>query len=213
MHNKIHSVISPLFRIKNADTETGWNVQILRSVWIISAEIRYLLSEQKKFQNKSKNIDEVYQSVFFRCIMFLSYRVTFLCNVLGQIHYTSESPVRYFFYEKVVKWCYLHKQCVKYRYHNYGKADHCCRYKKRICTEINFSFFLIPSLLHTKTCGFYKSRRFFPCFFKLSKLFFNFHMLSVHTLSAPDFHTLYDPSAHLHLPGYPVEAQSCLFRR
>ena len=109
MHNKIHSVISPLFRIKNADTETGWNVQILRSVWIISAEIRYLLSEQKKFQNKSKNIDEVYQSVFFRCIMFLSYRVTFLCNVLGQIHYTSESPVRYFFYEKVVKWCYLSK--------------------------------------------------------------------------------------------------------
>lgn len=107
MHNKIHSVISPLFRIKNADTETGWNVQILRSVWIISAEIRYLLSEQKKFQNKSKNIDEVYQSVFFRCIMFLSYRVTFLCNVLGQIHYTSESPVRYFFYEKVVKWCLL----------------------------------------------------------------------------------------------------------
>ena len=106
MHNKIHSVISPLFRIKNADTETGWNVQILRSVWIISAEIRYLLSGQKKFQNKSKNIDEVYQSVFFRCIMFLSYRVTFLCNVLGQIHYTSESPVRYFFYEKVVKWCH-----------------------------------------------------------------------------------------------------------
>jgi len=110
MHNKIHSVISPLFRIKNADTETGWNVQILRSVWIISAEIRYLLSEQKKFQNKSKNIDEVYQSVFFRCIMFLSYRVTFLCNVLGQIHYTSESPVRYFFYEKVVKWCFVYKQ-------------------------------------------------------------------------------------------------------
>ena len=116
MHNKIHSVISPLFRIKNADTETGWNVQILRSVWIISAEIRYLLSEQKKFQNKSKNIDEVYQSVFFRCIMFLSYRVTFLCNVLGQIHYTSESPVRYFFYEKVVKWC-LH---IKFIYSIYS---------------------------------------------------------------------------------------------
>lgn len=80
----------------------GYNT---RSVWIISAEIRYLLSEQKKFQNKSKNIDEVYQSVFFRCIMFLSYRVTFLCNVLEQTHYTSESPVRYFFYEKIVKWC------------------------------------------------------------------------------------------------------------
>ena len=84
MHNKIHSVISPLFWIKNADIETGWNVRILRPVWIISAKIRYLLSEQKKFQNKSKNIDEVYQSVFFRCIMLLSYRVTFLCNVFSK---------------------------------------------------------------------------------------------------------------------------------
>ena len=68
----------------------------------------------------------------------------------------------------------LDKQWVKYRYHNYGKVDHCCRYQKRICTEINFSFFLIPSLLHTKTCGFYKSRRFFPCFFKPFKLFLTF---------------------------------------
>ena len=67
---------------------------------IVSAEKGYLLSEQKKFQNKPKNINEVYQSESFRCIMFLSYRVTFLCNV-SQIHYTSESPVRYFFYEKL----------------------------------------------------------------------------------------------------------------
>ena len=101
MHNKIHSVISPLFRIKNVHTETGWNAPIPMPVWIVTAETEYLLSEQKKFQNKSKNIDEVYQSVFFRCIMFLSYRVTFLCNVLGQIHYTSESPVRYFFMKKL----------------------------------------------------------------------------------------------------------------
>ena len=90
--------------MKNADKENGWNARIPKPVWIISTETGYLLLEQKKFQNKSKNIDEVYQSVFFRCILFLSYRVTFLCNVLGQIHYTSESPVRYFFYEKVVKW-------------------------------------------------------------------------------------------------------------
>ena len=101
MHNKIHSVISLLSRIKNADTEAGWNVRIPMSIWIVSEETGYLLSEQKKFQNKSKNIDEVYQSVFFRCIMFLSYRVTFLCNVLGQIHYISESPVRYFFMKKL----------------------------------------------------------------------------------------------------------------
>ena len=106
MHNKIHSVISPLFWIKNANIETGWNVRILRPVWIISAKIRYLLSEQKKFQNKSKNIDEVYQSEFFRCIMLLSYRVTFLCNVFSKfiIHQKALCDI---FYEKVVKWCKL----------------------------------------------------------------------------------------------------------
>lgn len=101
MHNKIHSVIFLLPRIKNADKENGWNARIPKPVWIISTETGYLLLEQKKLQNKSKNIDEVYQSVFFRCIMFLSYRVTFLCNVFCQIHYTSESPVRYFFMKKL----------------------------------------------------------------------------------------------------------------
>ena len=74
-------------------------------VLIKRVKTKYLLLEQKKFQNKSKNICEVYQSESFRCIMSLSYRVTFLCNVLEQTHYTSESPVRYFFYEKIVKWC------------------------------------------------------------------------------------------------------------
>jgi hypothetical protein len=73
-------------RIKNKKTDTD----------------DYLLTlEQKKFQNKSKNIDEVYQSESFRCIMSLSYRVTFLWNVLEQTHYTSESPVRYFFMKKL----------------------------------------------------------------------------------------------------------------
>ena len=43
----------------------------------------------------------------FRCIMSLSYRVTFLCTVFVQIHYTSESHVRFLFYEKVVKWCII----------------------------------------------------------------------------------------------------------
>ena len=104
MHNKIHSVISPLFWIKNADIETGWNVRILRPVWIISAKIRYLLSEQKKFQNKLKNIDEVYQLVFFHCIMFLSYRVAFLCNVLVKL-IIYQKVLYDIFYEKVVKWC------------------------------------------------------------------------------------------------------------
>ena len=85
MHSKIQSMIFLLFQIKNADTGTGWNVRIPMSVWIVSAETGYLLSEQKKFQNKSKNIDEVYQLVFFRCIMFLSYRVAFLCNVFVKL--------------------------------------------------------------------------------------------------------------------------------
>ncbi len=54
-------------------------------VLIKRVKTKYLLLEQKKFQNKSKNIDEVYQLVFFRCIMFLSYRVAFLCNVFVKL--------------------------------------------------------------------------------------------------------------------------------
>ena len=99
----MQSMIFSLFRIKNADTETGWNVQILRSVWIISAEIRYLLLEQKKFQNKSKNIDEVYQSVFFRCIMFLSYRITFFHNVLGKLIIHQKVLYDIFYFRKSCK--------------------------------------------------------------------------------------------------------------
>ena len=85
MHNKMQSMIFLLFRIKNAHTETGWNAPIPMPEWIVSAETEYLLSEQKKFQNKSKNIYEVYQSEFFRCIMLLSYRVAFLCNVFRKL--------------------------------------------------------------------------------------------------------------------------------
>ena len=54
-------------------------------VLIKRVKTKYLLLEQKKFQNKSKNICEVYQSESFRCIMSLSYRVTFLCNVLVKL--------------------------------------------------------------------------------------------------------------------------------
>lgn len=46
----------------------------------------------------------------FRCIMSLSYRLTFLCNGFIQIHYTSESPVRFLFYEKGCKMVYIHKK-------------------------------------------------------------------------------------------------------
>ena len=99
----MQSMIFSLFRIKNADTETGWNVRIPKSVWIVSAEIRYLLSEQKKFQNKSKNIDEVYQSVFFRCIMFLSYRITFFHNVLGKLIIHQKVLYDIFYFRKSCK--------------------------------------------------------------------------------------------------------------
>ena len=70
-------------------------------VWIVSAETGYLLLEQKKFQNKSKNIDEVYQSVFFRCIMLLSYRVAFLCNVFLKL-IIHQKTLYDIFFEKVV---------------------------------------------------------------------------------------------------------------
>ena len=97
----MQSMTFPLFRIKNAHTETGWNVRIPMPVWIISAETGYLLSEQKKFQNKLKNIDEVYQLVFFRCIILLSYRVTFLCNVLGELIKHQKDLYDIFFMKKL----------------------------------------------------------------------------------------------------------------
>ena len=53
----------------------------------------------------------------FRCIMSLSYRVTFLCNVLCQIHYTSESPVRFLFYEKNCKVVYINLCLKKWMLH------------------------------------------------------------------------------------------------
>ena len=72
----------------------------------VPVKIMFLPKEQKKFQNMLKNIYEVYQLMSFRCIMSLSYRVTFLCTVFVQIHYTSESHVRFLFYEKVVSGVY-----------------------------------------------------------------------------------------------------------
>ena len=89
-----------------------WNVQIPMLVLIKRVKTKYLLLEQKKFQNKSKNICEVYQSESFRCIMSLSYRVTFLCNVLEQTHYTSESPVRYFFMKKLQSGVKINDLCI-----------------------------------------------------------------------------------------------------
>ena len=55
-----------------------------------------------------KNIYEAYQSMSFRCIMSLSYRITFLCNVLANSLYIRKSCT-IIFYEKVVKWCYIYK--------------------------------------------------------------------------------------------------------
>ena len=105
MHNKIHSVISPLFRIKNVHTETGWNAPIPMPVWIVTAETEYLLSEQKKFQNKSKNIYEVYQSVFFRCIMLFCRTGSFSFVMFFTNSLYIRKSCTIFFYEKVVKWC------------------------------------------------------------------------------------------------------------
>ena len=81
-------------------------------VLIKRVKTKYLLLEQKKFQNKSKNICEVYQSESFRCIMSFSYRVTFFCNVLEQTHYTSEIPVRYFFMKKLSSGVKINDLCI-----------------------------------------------------------------------------------------------------
>ena len=63
------------------------------------------LGAETLFQNMLKNIYEVYQLMYFRCIMKI-YRTGSLSFVMiVQIHYTSESPVRLFYIKKVVKWC------------------------------------------------------------------------------------------------------------
>ena len=102
MHSKKHSEIFRLFQTKNADTGTVWNEQILMPVLTVWIKTGYQLLEQKKFQNKSKNIDEVYQSEFFRCIMFLLYRVTFFRNICANSLYIRKSCT-IFFYEKSCK--------------------------------------------------------------------------------------------------------------
>lgn len=51
----------------------------------------------KKFQNMLKNIYEVYQLMYFRCIMSLSYRVTFLCNVLVKLIIHQKALYDFFF--------------------------------------------------------------------------------------------------------------------
>ena len=79
-------------------------MQIPVPVWKVPAKTGYRPLVQKRFQNKQKNTGKAYQSVFFRCIMLLSYRVTFLCNVLDKL-IIHQKALYDIFYEKVVKWC------------------------------------------------------------------------------------------------------------
>ena len=60
----------------------------------------------EKFQNKSKNIDEVYPSEFFHCIIFYHAEALFFVMFCGK--FIIHQKVRYdIFYKKVVKWCYI----------------------------------------------------------------------------------------------------------
>ena len=58
-----------------------------------------LLDAAKKLQflqNMLKNIYEIYQLMYFRCILSLSYRVTFLCNVLDKFIIHKKALYDYF---------------------------------------------------------------------------------------------------------------------
>ena len=57
----------------------------------------------EKFQNMLKNIYEIYQLMSFRCIMSLSYRVTFLCNVLDKLIIHQKALYDFFFMKKSCK--------------------------------------------------------------------------------------------------------------
>ena len=106
-HNKIHSVTSLLFQIRNAYTENVLNVLFPMPELKAPVKTGYLLLEQKKFQNNQKNNYKVYQLVFFRCIMILSYRVTFLCNGLGKFIIHQKALYGIFLCKKSCKVVYM----------------------------------------------------------------------------------------------------------
>ena len=89
---KYHIVFAPKYRRKVAYGKMKQDIANILSMLCKTPVYNFI---------NDRLVDEVYQSVFFRCIMFLSCRVTFLCNVLCQIHYTSGNPVRYFFMKKL----------------------------------------------------------------------------------------------------------------
>lgn len=102
----MHSAIFLQCQIKNACTKNGWNGQIPLPAWIKPAGIKILLQAGDRFQNNYENIDKVYQSGSFYCIINLTYGITFLCNVFQQVHYTTKYPVRYSFLQKTCKVVY-----------------------------------------------------------------------------------------------------------
>ena len=110
-------------------------------VLTISVEKENPLQVQKKFQNKSKNIGEVYQSEFFRCIMFLSYRITFLCNVFLSNSLYIRKFCTIFFYEKSCK--------VVYYVDTVGKMQR--RYKNIF--KISYTGRLIYAYSHYNMCA------------------------------------------------------------
>ena len=79
----------------------------------------FLSLAQKKFQNKHKNIDKVYQLDFFRCIISLTYRtplsLEFVCKLIIQ-----QGGLYVIFYLKVVNWCVVLYKIVSGSYHGDG---------------------------------------------------------------------------------------------
>lgn len=85
-----------------------------------------------------KSIYEVYQLMSFRCIMSLSYRVTFLCNVLCKFIIHQKALYDFFLMKKVVKWCIVNKIFIIFI-----NTKHCCYY---FCSFIIFILYKISLL-------------------------------------------------------------------
>ena len=62
------------------------------------------LQTDKSILHQFEGLHKLWDTPFFRCIMFLSYRITFLCNVFLSNSLYIRKPCTIFFYEKVVKW-------------------------------------------------------------------------------------------------------------
>ena len=75
----------------------GWNPQIAIPVWKAPIKTMFQWLMQKKFQNKQKNSDKVYQLNSFGCIINLTYRTPLSYGLFRKLIIQQRCSIRYFY--------------------------------------------------------------------------------------------------------------------